>query len=63
MLDNALEFMVMSGMDLPLAVMVTIPAPWEHDKYMDSEIKDFSPLLCNYDGAVGRTCIHPVLGW
>ena len=25
----------------PLAVMVTIPAPWEHDKYMDSEIKDF----------------------
>ena len=21
--------------------MVTIPAPWEHDKYMDSEIKDF----------------------
>ena len=41
MLDNALEFMVMSGMDLPLAVMVTIPAPWKHDKYMDSEIKDF----------------------
>ena len=41
MLDNALEFMVMSGMDLPLAVMVTIPAPWENDKYMDSEIKDF----------------------
>lgn len=41
MLDNALEFMVMSGMDLPLAVMVTIPAPWEHDKYMDNEIKDF----------------------
>ena len=41
MLDNALEFMVMSGMDLPLAVMVTSPAPWEHDKYMDSEIKDF----------------------
>ena len=41
MLDNALEFMVMSGMALPLAVMVTIPAPWEHDKYMDSEIKDF----------------------
>ena len=41
MLDNALEFMVMSGMDLALAVMVTIPAPWEYDKYMDGEIKDF----------------------
>ena len=31
MLDNALEFMVMSGMDLPLAVMVTIPEPWTKD--------------------------------
>ena len=41
MLDNALEFMVMSGMDLPLAVMVTIPAPWENDRYMEGEIKDF----------------------
>ena len=41
MLDNALEFMVMSGMDLPLAVMVTIPAPWEHDKYMAGYLKDF----------------------
>ncbi len=41
MLDNALEFMVMSGMDLPLAVMVTIPAPWENDKYMDPEVRDF----------------------
>ena len=41
MLDNALEFMVMSGMDLALAVMVTIPAPWEYDKYMDGGIKDF----------------------
>ena len=41
MLDNALEFMMMSGMDLPLAVMVTIPAPWEHDKSMPQEIRDF----------------------
>ncbi|MGE4277215.1 MAG: glutamate synthase large subunit [Lawsonibacter sp.] len=31
MLDNTLEFMVMSGMDLPLAVMVTIPEPWMKD--------------------------------
>ncbi len=41
MLDNALEFMMMSGMDLPLAVMVTIPAPWEHDKSMPQDVKDF----------------------
>ena len=41
MLDNALEFLTMGGMDLPLAVMITIPAPWEHDKAMPQEIKDF----------------------
>ena len=54
MLDNALEFMMMSGMELPLAVMVTIPAPWEHDKYMDSEVKDFyryyATLMEPWDG-------------
>ena len=31
----------MSGMGLPLAVMITIPAPWAHDRYMRQEIKDF----------------------
>ena len=31
-LDNALEIMVMSGMPLPLAVMITIPEPWKNDK-------------------------------
>ena len=30
MLDNTLEFLVMSGMDLPLAVMIMIPEPWVH---------------------------------
>ena len=29
MLDNTLEFLVMSGMDLPLAVMILIPEPWD----------------------------------
>ena len=41
MLDNALEFMMMSGMELPLAVMVTIPAPWAHEKNMPQEVMDF----------------------
>ena len=41
MLDNALEFFVMSGMDLPLAVMLLIPEPWSHDKYMDIKKKEF----------------------
>lgn len=41
MLDNALEFMMMSGMDLPMAVMVMLPALWEHDKFMSRKVKDF----------------------
>jgi len=41
MVDNALEFMMMSGMDLPLAVMIMIPAPWQYDKSMPQEVKDF----------------------
>ncbi|MCC8060233.1 MAG: glutamate synthase large subunit [Clostridiales bacterium] len=41
MLDNALEFMMMSGMELPLAVMIMIPAPWEHEKNMPQEVRDF----------------------
>lgn len=32
MLDNTLEFLMMAGMDLPLAVMVTIPEPWQGEK-------------------------------
>lgn len=41
MLDNALEFMVMSGMELPMAVMILIPAPWQHDRFMPQEVRDF----------------------
>ena len=41
MLDNTLEFLVMSGMDLPLAVMITIPEPWENNKAMSRKKRDF----------------------
>ena len=41
MLDNTLEFLVMSGMPLPLAVMITIPEPWENNKTMSQKKKDF----------------------
>ncbi len=41
MLDNTLEFLVMSGMELPLAVMVAIPEPWANDKAMSQTKKDF----------------------
>ena len=40
-LDNALEFMVMSGMPLPLAVMITIPEPWKNDKTISKAKYDF----------------------
>ena len=41
MLDNTLEFLVMSGMPLPLAVMITIPEPWSNNKTMSQKKKDF----------------------
>lgn len=41
MLDNTLEFLVMSGMDLPLAVMITIPEPWSNDNSISQEKRDF----------------------
>ena len=40
-LDNCLEFLVLNGIPLPLAVMITIPEPWENDRYMSQEKKDF----------------------
>lgn len=41
MLDNTLEFLVMSGMDLPLAVMITIPEPWYKDNNVTGAKRDF----------------------
>ena len=40
-LDNCLEFLVLNGIPLPLAVMITIPEPWENDRFMSQEKKDF----------------------
>jgi len=40
-LDNTLEFMMMAGMPLPLAVMITIPEPWRNNRTMSLEKRDF----------------------
>ena len=54
MLDNTLEFMVMNGMELPLAVMVTIPEPWENNHSMDPKKRAFyqyyATMLEPWDG-------------
>ena len=53
-LDNALEFMVMSGMPLPLAVMVTIPEPWKNDRSISKEKYDlyqyYATMMEPWDG-------------
>lgn len=41
MLDNALEFLMMSGMDLALAAMIMIPEPWSHNDTISQEGRDF----------------------
>ncbi|MBR2275316.1 MAG: glutamate synthase large subunit, partial [Lachnospiraceae bacterium] len=41
MLDNTLEFLVMSGLELPLAAMIMIPEPWAHNETLSQEERDF----------------------
>ena len=41
MLDNALEFLTLSGMDPALAAMILIPEPWEHNDTISQEERDF----------------------
>ncbi len=41
MLDNALEFMVMGGLEPALAAMILIPEPWEHNDTISEEERDF----------------------
>ena len=41
MLDNTLEFLMMSGLELPLAVMILIPEPWINNQSMSQKKRDF----------------------
>ena len=41
MLDNTLEFLMMSGMELPLAAMIAIPEPWSNNETLSREERDF----------------------
>ncbi len=54
MLDNTLEFLVMSGMELPLAVMVCIPEPWMNDANLSRARRDlyqyYAVMMEPWDG-------------
>lgn len=54
MLDNTLEFLVMDGMDLPLAMMICVPEPWKSDNTMSRAKKDmyhyYSTMMEPWDG-------------
>ena len=54
MLDNTLEFLMMNGIPLPLAVMITIPEPWQKDDSMGRKKKDlyryYSTMMEPWDG-------------
>lgn len=54
MLDNTLEFLMMSGMDLPLAVMITIPEPWQKSNSISNSKHDlyqyYSIMMEPWDG-------------
>ena len=54
MLDNTLEFLMMNGIPLPLAVMMTIPEPWQKDTAMARQKRDlyryYSTMMEPWDG-------------
>ena len=54
MLDNTLEFFVMNGIPLPLAMMMLVPEPWSKDDHMSENKKDFyhyySTMMEAWDG-------------
>ncbi len=54
MLDNTLEFLMMSGMPLPLAVMMTIPEPWQNEGDMSRTRRDlyhyYATMMEPWDG-------------
>ena len=54
MLDNTLEFLMMAGMDLPLAVMACIPEPWRNDCTLSRSRRDlyhyYATLMEPWDG-------------
>ena len=54
MLDNTLEFLMMGGMELPLAVMACIPEPWRGDRTISRRKRDlyhyYSTLMEPWDG-------------
>ncbi len=41
MLDNALEFLIMGGMEPALAAMILVPEPWENNDTLSVEERDF----------------------
>ncbi len=54
MFDNTLEFLMMSGIDLPLAAMMMIPEPWAHNDTISQEVRDFyqyyATMMESWDG-------------
>ncbi|MCD7880841.1 MAG: glutamate synthase subunit alpha, partial [Clostridiales bacterium] len=53
-LDNTLEFLVMNGIELPMAVMMCIPEPWVNDKNMSRTKRDmyryYATMMEPWDG-------------
>ena len=54
MLDNTLEFLVMNGVPMPLAIMMMIPEPWKNDEGMSRKKRDlyryYATMMEPWDG-------------
>ncbi len=54
MLDNTIEFLMMNGMELPLAMMLTVPEAWSRNETMSQKKRDmyhyYATMMEPWDG-------------
>jgi glutamate synthase (ferredoxin) len=57
LLDNALEWLVRAGREIPAAVSMLVPPAWQNDPRLDPEVRDFhrygAMLVEPWDGPAG----------
>ena len=62
MLDNTLEFLMMNGVPLPLAVMMTIPEPWQNERDISRTRRDlyryYATMMEPWDGPASDSVLR-----
>ena len=59
-LDNALQFLTVTGRSLPHAVLMMVPEAWQNNTLRDADLRAFYEVPRLPDGAMGRPGEHRV---